>query len=234
MQNKQLLWLGSLVTIGIISASPSVMAQTNLSDVSGGQTFSAPSVGIDGLNGNGFNNSVQFDPATGTFSGGGLETPISFESFGPNGSNSIGTGESLSPDGSTSVGSVDCSGDSCIGNGKPQQVTLNEVADALGDSLEQSLDNLAALENETKVADAGPRRIARRSSLNDPQACGCSASEPRRIVRNPDDAKFGGCCNDSDLKTRQLEARRIVDQQVEEAKKFIEQIDQIKPENNIW
>lgn len=229
MVNKQLLWLGSLVTMGILSASPSVMAQTNLSDITGGQTFSAPSVGIDGLNGNGFYNPVQFDPATGTFSGGRLATPISFESLSSDGTIAIGQESSL-PDG-VSLGSVDCSGDSCIGNGKPQKITLNEVAEALGDNLNQSLENLAAIENNPQIADAAPRRIVRRSSLNDLDLCGCSSTQPRRISRNP---AATTCCSNSNVKTPNLEARRIVKQQIAEAKKFIEQVNQVQPENNIW
>lgn len=230
MQNKQLLWLGSLVTVGIIATSPSVVAQTNQSDVSGGQTFSAPSVGIDGLNGNGFNNLVTFDPVTSTFAGGGLDKPISFEFLSPNG-DSIGIGKS--PDGSSTIGSVDCSGKDCIGNGKPQKVSLDQIAEVLGDNLEQSLDTLATIKNEASVADAGPRRIVRRSSLNTTPACGCDPSEPRRISRNPE-VKLGGCCDNPDSNNRELEARRIVNQQLEEAKKFIEQVEQIQPEKYIW
>lgn len=236
MQNKHLLWLGSLVTVGIIATSPSVVAQTNQSDVSGGQTFSAPSIGIDGINGNGFYNAIQFDPSTSTFYGGALGNPISFESMtvSPGGSNSMGTGESSSPNGSSTIGAVDCSGKDCIGKGKPQKVSLDDIAEAIGENLEQSLDTLAAIENESAIADAGPRRIVRRSSLNDTQACGCDPTEPRRISRNPEVKKIGACCNNPDFNNRELEARRIVKDQLEEAKKFIEQVEQIQPEKYIW
>lgn len=231
MQNKQLLWLGSLVTVGIMATSPAVVAQTNLSDVSGGQTFSAPAIGIDGTNNNGFFNPVSFDPVTITFSGGPLGEPISIESFSPNAGASIGIEGSSSPSGS--IGSVDCSGKDCIGSGKPQKVSLDQVAEILGDNLEQSLDTLAAMENEASVADTGPRRIVRSSSLNTTPACGCDPSEPRRISRNPE-IEVAGCCDNPDFKNRELEARRIVNQQLEEAKKFIEQVEQIKPEKYIW
>lgn len=230
MQNKQLLWLGSLVTVGIIATSPAVVAQTNQSDTTGIQTFSAPSVGIDGINGNGFFNQVTFDPVTSTFSGGGLGEPISMKSLSVSAGNSIGV-EGSNPSGSSTIGSVDCSGKDCIGNGESQEVSLDQVAEVLGDNLEQSLDTLAAIENEASVADAGPRRIARRSSLN--ATCVCDPSEPRRISRNPE-VKAGGCCPNPDSNIRELEARRIVQQQLEEAKKFIEQVEQIKPEKYIW
>ncbi len=231
MQNKQLLWLGSLVTVGIIATSSSVVAQTNQSDVSGGQTFSALAVGVDGINGNGFYNAIQFDPATSTFYGGALGNPISFKSLMPGGSDSIGRGD---PNGSSTIGAVDCSGKDCIGEGKPQKISLDDLAEVLGENLEQSLDNLAAIENESAIADAGPRRIVRRSSLNNIQACGCDPTEPRRISRNPELEKLAACCDNPDFDNREVEARRIVQDQLEEAKKFIEQVEQIQPEKYIW
>jgi len=227
MQNKQLLWLGSLVTVGIIATAPSVVAQTNQSDVSGSQTFSAPSVGINGLNHNGFYSPILFNPVTNTITGGALGSQkISVESFSRNAAFSTGEPNSL--------GAVGCVGENCVSNGKPQKVTLNEIAEVLGDNLEQSLDNLAAIENDPAIADAGPRRIVRRSSLNDTPACGCDSTEPRRISRNPEVNKLGACCNNPDFNNRELEARRIVEDQLEEAKKFIEQVEQIQPENYIW
>jgi len=232
MQNKQLLWLGSLVTVGIMATSPAVVAQTNQSDTTGYQTFSQPAVGIGGTNNNGFFSPATFDPVTRTVTGGGLGEAISVESFTRNAGYSIGIEKS--PDGSSTIGSVDCSGKVCIGGGKPQKVSLDLIAEVLGDNLEQSLDTLAAMENEASVADTGPRRIVRSSSLNTTPACGCDPSEPRRISINPDAVKLRGCCDNPDFKNRELEARRIVNQQLEEAKKFIEQVEQIQPEKYIW
>lgn len=231
MQNKQLLWLGSLVTVGILATSPSVVAQTNQSDVSGGQTFSAPSIAVDGINGNGFYNAIQYAPSTGTFFGGPLGNPISFKSLMPSGSNSIGRGD---PNGASITGAGECWGENCVGKKNPPTISVDDLAEVLGENLEQSLDNLAAIENESGIADAGPRRIVRRSSLNNIEACVCDPTEPRRISRNPELEKLAACCENPDFDNREIEARRIVQDQLEEAKKFIEQVEQIQPEKYIW
>lgn len=188
MYDKKLIWLGSLVAIGIISSN-SVLAQTNQSDSSGGQTFSSQTVQIDSKNGNGIPPTTQFNPATGEVVGGGISDPVELQS--------------------TSIQSIGCSGDTCVeGNAnQPREVTLNEIAEALDASLEQSLDNLAAAENKAKQASAGPRRIARRSTIGE---------------------QDGICVNPV------FEAREIVERQLLETEKFIEQVDRIEPQKNIW
>lgn len=86
------------------------------------------------------------------------------------------------------------------------ELTLNEVAEALQKNLQQSLDNLAAAEDKAKLADSGPRRITRRSS----------EAEARECV----DPVY--------------EARQMAERQLKETKKFIQQVNQIEPEKNLW
>ena len=188
MYDKKLIWLGSLVTVGIVTSN-SVVAQTNQSDTSGGQTFSAPTVQIDNKNGNGIPPTTQFNPTTGEVVGGGISNPVELQ--GASGQN------------------VGCSGDACVeGNAnQPREVTLNQVAEVLDASLERSLDNLAAAENKARLADAQPRRIARRSAV----------SEDKGVCINP-----------------VFEAREILKKQLMETEKFIEQVDRIEPQKNIW
>ena len=216
MYKKQRLWLGFLVATGIFTLTPSVQAQTNQSDVSAGQTFSSPSVSIDSINGNGIANTVQYNPVTGMVSGGGL-------------------------DGEINIGATESSDETI----QVSEITLNDVATALENNLEQSFDNLAAIENEaaTQVAEA-PRRVARRNSnVAGRQTCGCpnltgEASNARRIARNAD-SELCGCDNSvslqfSEYEARRIEAREIIEMQLKESKKFIEELEKVELENNIW
>ena len=186
MHDKKLIWLGTLVTVGIITTS-SVVAQTNQSDTSGGQTYSDNTVHIDSQNGNGISPNTQLDPATGEVVGGEIKTPVRV--------NNSGEGEIA----------VGCATTSCA-EGQPT-VTINQVAEVLDASLELSLDNLAAAEQNAELANAEPRRIARRSAVsNEAQAC-----------VNP-----------------VYEAREVVKRQTIESEKFIEQVDRIEPQKSIW
>ena len=242
MDKKKLICLGSLVTAGIVTCN-SVLAQTNQSDTSGGQTFSSPTIQIDSKNGNGIPPTTQFNPATGEVIGGGIDSPVRLNATA-NLSNQTGdvtnqTGDLANPtsnlanqtgdlsnqtgdvtnqtgdpanqesDLANETGDLGCSRDICINNdSQPREVTLNEVADALNAALEQSLDNLAAAENNAQLADAAPRKIARRSAVSDQEIRACV---------NP-----------------VFEARDIVERQLAESEKFIEQINQIETQKNIW
>lgn len=181
MYDQKLIWLSFLVAAEIIM-SGSVMAQTNQSDTSGGQTYSSPTVGIDSQNGNGIPPTTQFNPNTGEVVGGGITNPIKLGNS--NGLSSVGEG------------------------GQPREVTLNDVAEALETGLDQSLENLATTENNVKSADAGPRKIVRRSGVED---------EEIRTCINPVN-----------------QARDGVRKQLFEAEKFIKQVNQIEPQKNIW
>jgi len=190
MDDKKLIWLGTVIAVGIMTTS-SVVAQTNQSDTSGGQTFSANTVNIDSENGNGISPTTQLDPATGEVIGGGIKTPVQID-------NSSGEGAGVA---------IGCTSTSCA-EGQPRNVTINQVAEALDASLEQSLDNLAAAEQNAESAASGPRRIARRSAVSDKDSRACI---------NP-----------------LYEARDVVERQLVESEKFIEQVDRIEPQKNIW
>jgi hypothetical protein len=181
MYDQKLTWLSFLVAAEIIM-SGSVMAQTNQSDTSGGQTYSSPTVSIDSQNGNGIPPTTQFNPNTGEVVGGGIRNPIRLDD-----SNGLGSGGSGS---------------------EPREVTLNDVAEALETGLDQSLENLATVENNIKSADGEPRKIVRRSGVED---------EEIRTCINPVN-----------------QARDGVKKQLFEAEKFIKQVDQIEPQKNIW
>lgn len=198
MRYLKLSWLGSLALFGIVASTPSVSAQTNQSDVTGTQTFSAPSVSVDGQ-------SPTFD--LGSLSGSGA--------------------------------------------GSSSQVSYSDAAAILDQGLNTSLDNLAAIQQggpvTAKAPNSGPRRIARRGSNH---ACGCanpastaSNDGPRRIVRNAQGASKGCCSNPTieagsgkyrDIQARKIQARKMVEEQLDASKKFIEQVNQTDQSNHIW
>ena len=80
MNYQKLSWLSSLVVLGTIASTLPVVAETNQSDTSGGQTYSAPTVSIDSNNGNGIPTDTQYNPNTGEIIGGGINEPIQFDS----------------------------------------------------------------------------------------------------------------------------------------------------------
>ena len=193
MRYQKLSWLGSLALFGIIASTSSVSAQTNQSDTTGTQTFSAPAVSVDGQ-------SPTFD--LGSLSGSGA--------------------------------------------GSSSQVSYSDAASVLGKGLSTSLDNLAAIQQGGPVTAAapnsGPRRIARRSSSH---ACGCanpastaSNDGPRRIVRQVQGAGKSCCANPTieagNGKYRVIQARKMVEEQLDASKKFIEQVNQTDSRNSIW
>lgn len=107
--------------------------------------------------------------------------------------------------GSGTDSGTDSGSASATGDNQTTELTLNELAEALQKNLQQSLDNLAAAEDKAQLADSGPRRITRRSS-----------AEARECI-NP-----------------VYEARQMAERQLEETKKFIEQVNQIEPDKNLW
>lgn len=189
MKHRTLICLGFLVAVGIL-ATNSVGAQTNQSDISGGQTVNSPTQMIDSSNGNGISPTTKFNPTTGQVVGGKIDSPVQID-------------RNLTDGAGVTVG---CQTSSCSQT-QPRQVTFNEVAEALDASLERSLDNLAAAESDAKVASAEPRRIARRSAADD---------------------GIRACVNPV------YEAREVVEKQLIESEKFIQQVNEIEPQKNIW
>ena len=122
--------------------------------------------------------------------------------------------------------------------GDPQKISLNDAAELLEITLDDSVDTLVAAQKEGSQANtiakdpAEPRRISRNVRRN---------TDARRIVRNSDRCA-SGCVNPQrpTVEARQAdnrkiaEARKVVDRQIEESQKFIEQVNSIDPEKNIW
>lgn len=242
MRYKQILRLSSLVTLGILTATTSVTAQsvTNNSDTSGFQTYSSPTVAIDSNNGNGIAPTTEYNSATGEFVGGGIKDPIEFGSARGSGS-SIGNAR-------RNVSGSDSRNGSRNGSGNGfKEITLNDAATLIEGSLNSSLDNLAVAEQAGQAGQTAsatpddPRRITRRNSDSNNRACSCAnpaSSKPRHIIRSSSTAC--GCANSSStaearkIEDREIQARQIVEKQLAESKKFIEQVNQINPDKNIW
>ena len=97
MQNRQILWLGFLATLGIMATTKSVMAEcgaTNCSDYSGHQTYTKTSTPVDNNNGNSYYQVTTYDPDTGILSGGGIISEAGSRGFA-NGFPITGVGTSL-------------------------------------------------------------------------------------------------------------------------------------------
>jgi hypothetical protein len=172
MQYKKWLLTVTLTAIAAVTTSVPALSQQNRSDITGHQTYSAPSVPVGSSSGSGGSiGKINYNPGDGTVTGEGLENPIEI-------------GES---------------------SGNSRAVTLNDLAELLGGDLNQSLEQLAAAENDTKVA-SGPRRIGRRIA--------------RRATKD--------CINPA------FQARETVESKLEQSKKFIEQVNQIQPEKAMW
>lgn len=133
----------------------------------------------------------------------------------------------------------DCTASNCLSD-RPQRISLNEAAELLANNLENSLENLAALENSAVDKSDRPADEPRRINRNNNTRRNASGADARRIVRQS--SGCGNGCANPDLDTIQaqvdpqevIQARQTVQQQLEASKSFIEQVNQIKPENNIW
>ena len=260
-------FLVTVVTIATAKSATAAKPVTNQSDYSGHQTYTKTSTPIDNNNGNGYNQVTTYDPNTGLLSGGGINEPVQ-SGYGsdwtetgdnPNtttgSSSGTGTGTGTagagsgadataveSDDGlgnSTAVEKGECLTSACLKTeGDPQKISLNDAAELLETTLDDSVDTLVAAQKEGSQANtiakdpAEPRRISRNVRRN---------TDARRIVRNSDRCA-SGCVNPQrpTVEARQVdnrkiaEARKVVDRQIEESQKFIEQVNSIDPEKNIW
>ena len=146
---------------------------------------------------------------------------------------------------------VICLTDPCVSSdGGENTITVNELAKLIEEDLSQSLNDLAAaergelnLDENTASQDLtdNPRRIARGQSSNNRDSvtrrdslmnenCDCVPGE-RKIVREP--ANSDNPTISQNFKTV-AEARQIVETKLEQSRKFVEQMNQLKPENSIW
>jgi len=260
MQNRQILWLGFLATLGIMATTKSVMAEcgaTNCSDYSGHQTYTKTSTPVDNNNGNSYYQVTTYDPDTGILSGGGIiseiESGYGFTSgsgagsgvagaapgSGALGEGALGEGSSQGSGNGLAVEKGECLTSACLkAEGDPQKISLNDAAELLETTLDDSIDNLLAAEKGSSQANTvakdsqEPRRISR-SVRRDTDA--------RQIVRNGSSC-VSGCANPErpTVEARQVdnrkiaEAREFVEKRLEESQKFIEQVNSIDPEKNIW
>ena len=195
MNYQKLSWLSSLVVLGTIASTLPVVAETNQSDTSGGQTYSAPTVSIDSNNGNGIPTDTQYNPNTGEIIGGGINEPIQFDSASGSGSASgFGNGNVNNPNSTpanpttanngsqdstgdtaanpsdrqsgNSVATVECSTKSCLeANGNQNSKVSLNDVAAL---LDEGLDT--SLDNLAEIAKEG-------------QVAAVTNEGPRRIVR---------------------------------------------------
>ena len=94
-----------------------------------------------------------------------------------------------------------------IAASQPREVTINEVAKLLETDLNQSLEQLATVESAVATAEEAPRRIARKRNLED----------DTRACVNP-----------------AIQARKNVAEKLEQSQGFIEQVNQINPNDGLW
>jgi len=77
MQYKKWLLTGALAAIAAVATSVPALSQQNVSDVTGHQTYSAPSVGVGGSSGGGGSiGRLNYNPGDGSITGEGLKNPI--------------------------------------------------------------------------------------------------------------------------------------------------------------
>lgn len=90
---------------------------------------------------------------------------------------------------------------------QPREVSINDVANLLQTDINQSLEQLSTVEAAVKAAEETPRRIARRRNV---------ADETRACV-NP-----------------AIQVRKTVAEKLEQSQDFIEQVNQLTPNNELW
>ena len=211
---------------------------------------SDPNIGLDNNSGN-FNDSTIFgtDIAVGDNSSSGVssDNTITRRNSSPD-TNSIeaATEAKISPE-----QIVVCLTDSCSSRegGGGNTISVNDLAKLIADDLNKSLNDLAVAENAESSGEVvigqptedNSRRIARAESPNDRnqitrrnslenEDCHCVPGE-NKIVREPSNPDSSNVSQN--VKTV-AETRQLVKTKLEESSKFIEQMNQLKPENSIW
>ena len=234
---------------GIISGG-SIDNPVQSGSTNGSGTATGSSTGTGSTSGSGTATGSSTGTGSTSGSGGGLGSTTSGESNSTNGTGSSETtnalGGSDSGEGSSvAIEKSDCTSVACLeAQDRPQKITLNDAAELLENNLDDSLDTLVAAEEGgsqadtigTEPSDGEPRRIARNNVRRN-----TTDDDARRIVRNSSRC-VSGCANPQrpTFKTRQVEAteiaeaREVVERQLEASQKFIEQVNLIDPEKNIW
>jgi hypothetical protein len=88
------------------------------------------------------------------------------------------------------------------------ELSFNDIAELIQNDINKSIAELAAAKDGT----SGPRRIARRSGVSDAAAA----------------------CENSDSTVAVTEARQTLNRKLEDSRKFIEQMNSVNPNRNIW
>ena len=210
---------------------------------------SDPNIGLENNSGN-FNDrtivGTDIDVGDNSSSGGNSDNTITRRNSLPeNNSIEAATGAEIAPDQIVICLTNSCSpGDSGNGN----IISVNELAKLIENDLNQALNDLATAEqsdlnlaySNSQESTDNSRNLLRRQNSNDidrivrensltNEDCGCVPGE-RRIVREPATPDNSISHN---VKTV-AEAREIVETKLEESSDFIEQINQLKPENSLW
>ena len=231
---------------------------------SGGGTGTGSALGTGTGTGTGTGSAGSNETATGSSSGTGAsmgqtkpgEVIPSGDVTG-NASGDTGTVDSQTPNtaedsaGGNSIASEkgECLTAACLeASGEAQELTINDVAELLESNLDDSIDTLTAIESGSSEGggvartnqpqEDSPRRIARNNNTRRNVLGG----EPRRIARQNSPHGCGRSCVNPDIPTvearnvelQEREAREVVERQLAETQKFIEQVNNIDPENNIW
>ncbi|MEM8827732.1 MAG: hypothetical protein AAGE96_00055 [Cyanobacteria bacterium P01_G01_bin.19] len=264
MHNQQILWSSLLTVMGMLAAAPAMAntihdpggtnpaqpSSLSIDNLNGNgistNLIYDPDTGI--ISGEAIQNPVEIidiNSSAGGF-GSGAEGRIGSSSAGGfgsgaegrigsnnetglgnvNGSESNATGEgniatgenSNSGESNSSLGKGECTSSDCLSTeGESQKLTLNDAAEILEDNLDASLKQLAEAETTRNEAVASgmerkPVRIYRRSA----QAC-----------PSPDFSTI-------EARKAELHQIEVVQKQLAESQKFIEQVNIIDPEANIW
>lgn len=127
-----------------------------------------------------------------------------------------------------------CLTDSCgFGNSSgSSSINLNELATLVESDLNQAFSDLVAAQqaaSEGTVAADNSRQIVRKES--DAANCGCIPGETK-IIRELTHSEYSSNTRRNLMSV--TEARQIVETKLEESSIFVEQINQLNPENSLW
>lgn len=258
---SKILWSGFLATVGILTAVPSATAHNDGSpphhDSGGYSTGNIVVTPVASPTGS----RTQFNPTDGTISGGIINSPIELGSssgsglgsgssaeLGSSSGSGLGSGSSAilgsgsgsgsgAGDGTittetgegqssnTALGKGECTTLTCLSaKDSPQDISLNDAAELLENSLDASAENLAAAEEQSRIA-----ANTRRNALD---------KEVRHITRNSNSCPNSDCHSPTQAnqidKSSVTEVREVLERQIAESQKFIEQVNLIDPEKNLW
>lgn len=224
---KQPTWLLlslSLLALGQLVSSPSVIAQSNVSDITGDGSSQNSRIQRTNRNNNPNNSNLKVtydnNNQRATISGISGELGLSPDvinlipnvasnnnatAFGEDTAVNGENGNSLEGRNTTEI--TICLIEPCVpGENTDKAITLNDLAKLIEADLNQSLSDLAAAEALEQDIANQPRRIVRRRSSSDPNACVSPVAA----------------------------ARQEVTTKLEQSRQFLEQIEQFQPEKNIW